>query len=570
MEKASQLVRDESAVGERSEPVTKRDRSWIWSGLAVGIILLVSLARVPHLGFPLERDEGEFGYIAQQLLHGVPVYDSAYTQKLPGTYYFYALFLTLFGQSIVAIHLGLLLVNAAIMGLIFLTLRRTHGGLAGVVGALVFGVMALSPMVRGFAAHATFFVALFSMGGLYVFLLAQDRPSSLRYLGSGLCFGLAFLMKQSGIFFAPLFLALMVVGAALARPKNIQRFVLHGVAFIAGSLAPVLVTAAYYLAIGRFALFWFWPFQLAGEFGVQVGLADGIANFFDHTIKITTGFEMLWLIAFAGLLVMLREATFEKNRAPYLAFGMACLLSIVPGLFFARHYYISLLPFVALAIGGMMGTARVGDESRGSGRAASRPSLARAVIIGTAIGIGLVLGFMRFEPFFTGRVPDAAVSRVLYPGNPFPESIEIGDYLKRHTSPQDSIAILGSETQIYFYAQRASASRFVNAYFLTADHPRNRDMQREMIADIERTRPKYLIYVHIPWSWSMQKTSPHDILDWYESYKWNYQVEGVVQIKSRESVATWGADAAAISPSGNCIQILRRIDSSTPAAGIGG
>jgi len=35
-------------------------------------------------------------------------------------------------------------------------------------------------------------------------------------------------------------------------------------------------------------------------------------------------------------------------------------------------------------------------------------------------------------------------------------------------------------------------------------------------------------------------------------------------------VATWGADAAAISPSGNCIQILRRIDSSTPAAGIGG
>jgi len=75
------------------------------------------------------------------MLRGVPMYVSAYTQKLPGTYLFYALFLSVFGESITAIHLGLLLVNAAIMGLIFLILRKTHSGPAGCLGALAFGVM---------------------------------------------------------------------------------------------------------------------------------------------------------------------------------------------------------------------------------------------------------------------------------------------------------------------------------------------------------------------------------------------------------------------------------------------
>src|SRR6267142_999721 len=150
------------------------------------------------------RDEGEFGYIAQEMLRGVPMYVSAYTQKLPGTYLFYALFLSVFGESITAIHLGLLLVNAAIMALIFLILRKTHSGMAGCLGALVFGVMALSPNVLGFAAHATFLVSLFALLGLYALLHAREKGLAALYLVSGICFGFAFLRKQSGIFFAPL------------------------------------------------------------------------------------------------------------------------------------------------------------------------------------------------------------------------------------------------------------------------------------------------------------------------------------------------------------------------------
>ncbi|HKO22884.1 MAG TPA: hypothetical protein VJX91_09525, partial [Candidatus Eisenbacteria bacterium] len=83
---------------ERSGGPRRPDRRPVWTFVVIAIIALVSLARAIHLNFPLERDEGEFGYIAQQLLHGVPVYLSAYTQKLPGSYFMYAIFLALFGQ----------------------------------------------------------------------------------------------------------------------------------------------------------------------------------------------------------------------------------------------------------------------------------------------------------------------------------------------------------------------------------------------------------------------------------------------------------------------------------------
>ena len=58
----------------------------------------------------------------------------------------------------------------------------------------------------------------------------------------------------------------------------------------------------------------------------------------------------------------------------------------------------------------------------------------------------------------------------------------------------------------------------------------------------------------------MVKTSPKDIFGWYEGYKWNYQVEGVVQMRSKGSVTTWGSDARAISPAKSYIEILRRVD----------
>ena len=104
MPPAPRARRTSATSDPRIRRTSQPDRRRVWTFVVFGIILLVSLFRSFHLGFPLERDEGEFGYIAQEILRDVPMYVSAYTQKLPGTYLIYALFLSVFGQTVTAIH----------------------------------------------------------------------------------------------------------------------------------------------------------------------------------------------------------------------------------------------------------------------------------------------------------------------------------------------------------------------------------------------------------------------------------------------------------------------------------
>ena len=90
-----------------------------WWTLAVIVFGLVIAIRIRLLGFPLERDEGEYAYAGQLILQGIPPYQLAYNMKFPGTYAAYAAIMSMFGQTIIGIHLGLLVINAATAALIF-------------------------------------------------------------------------------------------------------------------------------------------------------------------------------------------------------------------------------------------------------------------------------------------------------------------------------------------------------------------------------------------------------------------------------------------------------------------
>ncbi|TAL03206.1 MAG: hypothetical protein EPO07_06530, partial [Verrucomicrobia bacterium] len=139
-----------------------------WPRIALGLtLLLVLVVRVRLRDMPLERDEGEYAYAGQLILHGVPPYQEAFNMKLPGTYAAYALIMAVFGQSASGIHLGLALVNAASVFLIFLIGRELLDNVAGVAAAIAYALLSLSPSVLGLAAHATHFVVLPALAGLW-------------------------------------------------------------------------------------------------------------------------------------------------------------------------------------------------------------------------------------------------------------------------------------------------------------------------------------------------------------------------------------------------------------------
>ena len=440
------------------------------------ILLCTALIRVRLAPTPLERDEGEYAYAGQLMLQGIPPYSLASNMKLPGTYAMHALIMALFGQTIVGIHVGLLLVNAVCILFVFLLARRLLGDAAAVAAAAAYAALSISPSVAGTASHATQFIVLFALPGT---LLLLDRKFAL----AGLCFGLAFLMKQHGVFFI-LFGAVWLLYVR-AGWRAIARFT-------AAAALPYALTCLILWRAGVFPNFWFWTVAYARAYAMRVPLSIGIGHFTSTFSEILAANPALWAMAAVGafLAIRARKATF------LLIFLLFSFLTTVPGLLFREHYFIPLLPAVALFAG-----------------AAASQRWGRWALAG-AIALSL---FSERQFFFTKTPIEAA--RELWGDNPFPEAIPAADYLRAHTAPETPIAILGSEPEIYFYAHRRSATGYIYMYGLMEPQPYALRMQEELIHDLETRRPEYIVDVDVSTSWLMRENSATRILDWWDAYR---------------------------------------------------
>ena len=124
-----------SRDNEEKQVTVCLSRIWPWVAI-IAVIIAAAVIRSRLLSVPFERDEGEYAYIVQQMLKGVPPYISAYSMKLPGIYVVYALIMTLFGQTHTGIHLGLLIFNAATIFAVFLLAKKLFVLIAAVAPAV--------------------------------------------------------------------------------------------------------------------------------------------------------------------------------------------------------------------------------------------------------------------------------------------------------------------------------------------------------------------------------------------------------------------------------------------------
>ena len=135
--------------------------NWEWLVLLV-VLIFVFFIRLHFLSVPLERDEGEYAYMGQLMLKGIPPYESAYNMKFPGTYAIYAIIMFLFGQTVQGIHFGFLLINILSSILLYLFFSKIINRFVGLITASLFSLMSLSFVFLGFAAHSTHFVLFFA------------------------------------------------------------------------------------------------------------------------------------------------------------------------------------------------------------------------------------------------------------------------------------------------------------------------------------------------------------------------------------------------------------------------
>ena len=522
------------------EPNRRSSRSLpgaAWIALVI-VLLFVVAVRVRLLDFPLERDEGEYAYVGQLILQGVPPYTLAYTMKFPGTALMYAFFMALFGQTAQGIHLGLLMVNCASIALMFLIGRKMIGDLAAVAAAISYAVLSLNHSVFGFAAHATHFIVLSALGGTFALLHALDRDSLPLYAASGILFGSSLIMKQPGAFFMLFGLLYIIYHHLVAKPSPGGKPLIRGaVLFAVGTLLPLCMVLIWCVVTGVFDRFWFWTVTYAAEYGSMTSWPDALSRFMKRAAHVADGFTLLWYLAAAGLIAAFTDTERKEQRSFLLLFSVCAFLAFCPGFYFRPHYFITFLPAAALAVG--YGVDRAWRA--GSMRAATAYLRFSGIIL---VAFSMVLGFYSERAYFFEDSP-AVLSRRIYQFNPFIESVEIARFIRSNSEESDTIAVFGSEPQIYFYANRHSATGHIYMYGMMEDHPYHLTMQKEMIGEVEAARPRFIVFTRIASSWFVTPTSNKFILTWLNGYLHKYySVVGVADILSDDrTVYKWHDDA---------------------------
>lgn len=330
----------------------EREKAWetAWIFLAVIVFGFVIAIRIRLLGIPLERDEGEYAYAGQLMLQGIPPYKLAYNMKFPGTYAAYALIMALFGQTIVGIHLGLLLVNAATILLVFLLGRRLINSIAGIAAAMTYAVLSVSQSVLGLAAHAEHFVMLPALGGMLLLLNESDRRNFERLFVSGLLFGTGLLMKQPAVFFI-LFGALYLLSNNLRRKRGWNRILLRNLTFDLGAIVPFAIACLFLWRAGVFDKFWFWTINYARQYGSLVPLGTAPEIFAKAITEVIDSGWLLWLFAGLGLVARLWNERTQAGTVFLLGVLLFSFLALSAGFYFRDHYFVFILPALSLFAG---------------------------------------------------------------------------------------------------------------------------------------------------------------------------------------------------------------------------
>jgi hypothetical protein len=511
--------------------------------LIVAIIIAVAAGfRYRLLDVPLERDEGEYAYASQLILHGTPLYSNVYDMRLPGIYIAYALFLAVFGQTHTGIHMGLLIINSITILLVFLLARYLTDTFTGIFAAAAFAVLSLTQSVLGLSANAEHFVILFAVAGILLLVYAVDHNSVIFLFAASTLLGIGFLMKQHGIAFI-VFAGLYLLFSQLCRrPLKLRSSLLKAILFIIGATLPFGITCLILWRVGVFEKFWFWTFVYAREY-VSIGsISDDLESLKFAIIPIVSSAVFIWILAGIGLTTLFIEKKIRDQSVFIVGFLFVSFLSICPGGYFREHYFILMLPVVAL----LFGVGLFGIRQALRGRKATIGKDLIAVLLGLAV---LFYTLYQQKDFLLAKDPNA-VSYMTYWPNPFPESLKIAEYIKANSSSNDTIAILGSEPQIFFYANRRSAASCVCVYPLMKPHPYALQMQKEMIQQIEAAKPKFLIFVNVPTSWLVRPTSEKLIFEWFVQYhRQYYRLVGVIDIVSTSpTIYRWDENAIDYSP----------------------
>ncbi|MEM8908702.1 MAG: hypothetical protein AAGD05_12710, partial [Bacteroidota bacterium] len=346
-----------------------------------------------------------------------------------------------------------------------------------------------------------------------------------------LLFGYAFTIKQQAVYFMLLGGLYLLFDRWEQKPRNWKRVGAEVSVLVAGSVLPYVLIVGYMATQGRFADLWFWTFEYPKAEGVDKTLAQSLELLQMMSRMVFRGQSWLWILAGLGLLTTVlaqwnRRQKFLAVALPVFMFG-----GVATGFHFYPHYFVLLLPAVALLNGLLIRNVGNWLTQRNLGLLQGLPVLLFVFAWGQIIQ-------QRPEYFFNPN-PDQLIQQIYF-GNPFVEAKVIGEHLRSISNPEDKVAVFGSEPELLIYADREAVGGHLFIYPLTDGRYYSEKLQQQMIQAIQTEQPRFAVYANYRNSWLPRDPDAkfYKLMD--AELKANYQVIGVADSSEPETLYRFG------------------------------
>ncbi len=458
-----------------------------WLGI-LGIVSLFIALRWNSCNAPLIRDEGEYAYSAQLLIHGIAPYQHAFIQKPPMVIYSYALANLLLPDVFWAPRL-LAYVFVALATVLLGYITRLEFGKGFALPAMWLATpMILLPRIDQFPANTEMFMLLPLLATLAIYVHARRHGQKPKYwLAAGVLGITTLCYKYTTL---PVLVFVFAVWSVEQWRQTHDARLLRQ-SWLAAVLGALLATI---LELGFF---------LAHDGGVRLWECTVLFNRYYVT---SNNFGMTYLWSWFGtfwsnwwILFFIPWAALLQPR-PRVWFWLGMFVSTIfaTGASGYSQYYIVIMPFWALlsAVGICALASRITEGSAQPARLA-----------GCLLTAAVVLLVIRPDVPWLICTHDRFVE-VKMDGFPFIGSQVVAKRIVELSSPNDFIFVAGSEPQILYYAQRFSHTRFTTVYPLMIPTAVAQKYQREAMDDLREHAPKLIVYTPTANSWLRQANTP--------------------------------------------------------------
>jgi 4-amino-4-deoxy-L-arabinose transferase-like glycosyltransferase len=482
----------------------------------LGVAALAAALRAPVAALPFERDEGGYAYIAQRWAAGDVPYRDVFDQKPPAVFAFYAAAFAAGGETPAAVRWAAQAWIVAALAAVAAIGARLATPSAGIAAAIAGLALVSDSSWLGNAVNTEQVAVLPLALGALLALRARGAAGAFAVGALG---SLALLTKPVT---APIVAFEMATLLALT-----PRRVASAAWALLGIAVPVLPTALYFASQGA------WDALLDAVVWNNVAYA-GETKLSDYPLYFSLQFRPTLLplgpVYAAALLAPLALRGGAGAPAPralaWLAGWLAAsLLAVAAGGYFRQHYFALAMPPLALAAG--IGLDAASRRLAGERRARAVAPLAALALLAWPVAVGW---------WYYGPATPASKLHRLYGSNPFPESPALGAWLAARSSPEDRVFVYGSEPQLLFYAQRRSASRYMYVYPLTMPLPAAAERQRELLAELDASPPRFVVGVFVRTSLLEQPSTPRELSRGLrERVERDYEVAAVVPFAADRS-----------------------------------